>query len=142
MFYAAFNSISVISWRQFTLFMSFLGFTSTVLGWGSEVSCPRTHPRKKPRGSSAARTQDPWITSQRLYHSEILWLFDSRITALWQTISIHVSLRELRRLTSVDTFCRCNMPPPLLISNSIPYLSCTSLSQTIRQTEGKLVQNA
>ena len=31
-FYAAFNSISVISWRQFTLFMSFLGFTSTRLG--------------------------------------------------------------------------------------------------------------
>ena len=29
MFYAAFNSISVISRRQLTLFMSFLGFTST-----------------------------------------------------------------------------------------------------------------
>ena len=30
--YAAFNSISVISRPQFTLFMSFLGFTSTRLG--------------------------------------------------------------------------------------------------------------
>ena len=45
-FYAAFNSISVISWRQLTLFMSFLGFISTRLG--SEVSCPRTLPRKNP----------------------------------------------------------------------------------------------
>ena len=34
-FYATFNSISVISRRQLTLFMSFLGFTSTRLG--SEV---------------------------------------------------------------------------------------------------------
>ena len=42
--YTAFNSISVISWRQLTLFMSSLGFTSTRLG--SEVSCPRTLPRK------------------------------------------------------------------------------------------------
>ena len=43
-FYAAFNSISVISRRQITLFMFFPGFTSTRLG--SEVSCPRTLPRK------------------------------------------------------------------------------------------------
>ena len=45
-FYATFNSISVILRRQFTLFMSFLGFTSTRLGF--EVSCPRTLPRKNP----------------------------------------------------------------------------------------------
>ena len=41
-FSATFSSISVISWRQLTLFMSFLGFTSTKLG--SEVSCPRKNP--------------------------------------------------------------------------------------------------
>ena len=46
-FYAAFNSISVISRRQVTLLMSFLGFISTRLG--SEVSCPRTLPRKTQR---------------------------------------------------------------------------------------------
>ena len=45
-FYATFNSISVISWRQITLFMSLLGFTSTRLG--SEVSCPTTLARKTP----------------------------------------------------------------------------------------------
>ena len=45
-FYAAFNSILVISRRQLTLFMSFLGFTSTRLS--SEVSCPRTLPRINP----------------------------------------------------------------------------------------------
>ena len=43
-FYAAFNSISVISQQQLTLFMS--SWVSPVLGWGSEVSCPRTLPRK------------------------------------------------------------------------------------------------
>ena len=35
--------------RQLTLFMSFLGFTSTRLG--PEVSCPRTLPRKNPESS-------------------------------------------------------------------------------------------
>ena len=65
-FYAVFNNIPVISRRQLTLFMSFLGFTSTRLG--SEVSCSRTLPRKKHRRSSAAPTQDPWITSQTPYH--------------------------------------------------------------------------
>ena len=40
-FYAAFNSISVISRRQLTLFMS-LSWVSPVLDLGSEVSCPRT----------------------------------------------------------------------------------------------------
>ena len=70
-FYAAFNSISVISQRQFTLFMFFLGFTSTRLG--SEVSCPRTLPRKKPkRILSATLTQGPWITSKTLYHRATL----------------------------------------------------------------------
>ena len=44
-FYAAFNSISVISRRQFTLLMSVLGFASTRLG--SEVSCPRTLPLRQ-----------------------------------------------------------------------------------------------
>ena len=43
-FYATFNSILVISRGQLTLFMPFLGFTSTRLG--SEESCPRTLPRK------------------------------------------------------------------------------------------------
>ena len=45
-FYAAFNSISVISRWQLTLFMSYLGFTSTRPG--SEVTCPGTLPRKNP----------------------------------------------------------------------------------------------
>ena len=66
LFYAAFNSISVISRRQFTLFMSFLGFSSTKLGLWSVL--PKDTSTKQPRGSSAARTQNPRITSQTLYH--------------------------------------------------------------------------
>ena len=61
-FYAAFNSISVISQKQLALFMSFLGFTSTRLGLWSVL--PKGTPMKKPRESSVARTQDPWITSK------------------------------------------------------------------------------
>ena len=57
------NIISIKSRQQLTLFMSFLGFTN------SEVSCPRTIPEKKNRGSSVARTQDHWIMSQTLYHT-------------------------------------------------------------------------
>ena len=65
-FYTAFNSISVISPGQFTLFTSFLGFTSTRLGLWSVL--PKDTSMKKPRGYSVAWTQDPWITSQTLYH--------------------------------------------------------------------------
>ena len=39
-FYDVVNSISVISWKQLKLFLSFLGFTNRMLD--SEVSCPRT----------------------------------------------------------------------------------------------------
>ena len=58
-FYAAFNTISVISWRQLTLFMSFLGFTSTRLG--SEVSCPRTLPRKNPENPVQLEPRTPGL---------------------------------------------------------------------------------
>ena len=59
MFYAAFNSISVISRRQFTLFVSFLGFTSTRLG--SEVTCPRTLPRKNPEDPVRLESRTPGL---------------------------------------------------------------------------------
>ena len=66
-FYAAFNSISVISRRQLTLFLPFLGFTSTRIGPWSVL--PKDTPtKKKHSGPSAARTQGPWITSQTIYH--------------------------------------------------------------------------
>ena len=58
-FYAAFNSISVISRRQFALFMSFLGFTSTRLG--SEVSCPGTLPRKNPEDPVRLEPRTPGL---------------------------------------------------------------------------------
>ena len=51
-FYAAFNSISVISQRQLTLFMSFLG---------SEVSCPRTLPRKNPEDQVRLEPRTPGL---------------------------------------------------------------------------------
>ena len=57
MFCAGFNSISVISQRQLTLFMSFLGFTSTRLG--SEVSCPRTLPQNNPEDPEWLETRTP-----------------------------------------------------------------------------------
>ena len=65
-FYAAFHSISVISRRQLTLFM--FSWVSPVLGWALKCFA-QGHSHKKPRGSSAAQTQDPWITSQTIYHS-------------------------------------------------------------------------
>ena len=70
-FYTGFNSISVISRRQLTLFMSFLGFTSTTLGLWSVL--PKDTPTKKPKGFSAIQTQDPWITSQMKHFTTRLW---------------------------------------------------------------------
>ena len=43
-----------------------LSWVLSVLDWGSEVSCPR-HSHEKLRGSTATRTQDPWIISQTHY---------------------------------------------------------------------------
>ena len=63
-FYAAFNSISVILRRQFTLFMSVLGFTSTRLG--SEVSCPRTLPRKNPEDLVRLEPRTPGLRVKHL----------------------------------------------------------------------------
>ena len=74
-FYAAFNSIWVIQQQQLTLFMSFLGFTSTRLGLWSVL--PKDTPPKKPRWSSAAQTQCPWIMCQTLYHWATQDLFGS-----------------------------------------------------------------
>ena len=65
LFYAAFNSISVISRQQLTLFMSFM--CSSVLGWALKCLA-KGHSNEKPRGSSATRTQDLWITSPTRYH--------------------------------------------------------------------------
>ena len=42
-------------------------WVSSVLGWASDVSCPRTRPRK-PKGFSAAQTRGFQVTSHALYH--------------------------------------------------------------------------
>ena len=66
-FYAAFNSISVISRRQLTLFMS--SWVSPVLGWGSEVSWPRTLPRKNPADPVRLEPRTPGLrVKQTFYH--------------------------------------------------------------------------
>ena len=73
-FYVAYSSISVISRQQLTLFISFLGFTSTRLGLWSNL--PKDTLRKTQR-IQWARIQDPWITSQTILppsHAEPLWL--------------------------------------------------------------------
>ena len=65
--YATFNSISVISRRQ----------VSPVLGWGSEVSYPRTLPRKNPEDpvrleprTSGLRVKHFTTESRRTHHKD------------------------------------------------------------------------
>ena len=65
-FFAAVNSISVMSRRQLTLFIS--PRVTPVLNWGFEVSCPRTLPRKNPEDPGKLEPMIPWIKSQRLYY--------------------------------------------------------------------------
>ena len=43
-------------------------------------------------------------------NNEVVWLLFMHKTDQWQKVSTEVSLRGLRRLTSVDTFCRCAKP--------------------------------
>ena len=64
-FYAAFNSIADISRRRLTLFMSFL--VTPVLGWGSEVSCPRTFPHTQKKKK---KQRIPCGSNQGLLHYE------------------------------------------------------------------------
>ena len=93
-FYAAFNSISVISWRQLTLFM--LSWVSPVLGWALKCLA-QGNSHEKTRGSSAARTQDPWITSQTLYQ----W-------ATWDPNKQENCLTlDLVRLNLLLSYCLC-----------------------------------
>ena len=81
-FYTAFNSISVVSQWQLTLFM--LSWVSPVLKAGLWSALPKDTPTKKPRGSSVAQTQDPWIMSQTLYH----WaMWDPEISIKYSTIN-------------------------------------------------------
>ena len=57
-FYAAFNSISVIALTAHIIH-AFLGFTSTRLG--SDVSCPRTLPRKNPEDPVRLEPRTPGL---------------------------------------------------------------------------------
>ena len=62
-FYAGFNSISVISRRQLIIH-AFLGFTSTRLG--SEMSYPRTLPRKNPEDLVQLEPRTPGLRVKHL----------------------------------------------------------------------------
>ena len=95
-FYAAFNSISVISRRQLTLFMSFLGFISTRLG--SEVSCPRSLPRKNPEGLLRLEHRTPGLqvkhfTTEPRRTPLILKCYFQKI--LYNSNGINSNLKEL-----------------------------------------------
>ena len=115
--YAAFNSISVISRRQLTLFMSFLGFTSTRLG--SEVSCPRTLPRKNPEDPVRLEPRTPGLrvkhftTGPRGTHAwmthDVRWtphVHKSSPGALFAQVSQNLSSRKIY-------FLRLTLIPPL-----------------------------
>ena len=62
-FYAAFNSISVISRRQLTLFM--ISWVSPVLGWALK-SLPRTLPRKNPEDPVRLEPRTPGLQVKHL----------------------------------------------------------------------------
>ena len=92
-----FNSISVIPRRKLTLFMSF--WVSLVLGWGSEVSCPRTLPR---RGSMCGSYPGP------LY-------FESNTLPLSHAGPLHC----FQRTCTADTFdCERVNPYPAVFMNT------------------------
>ena len=97
-----FKWIELINWivfyAAFTVFQSYHSdsshyqchpWISPALRLGSELSCLWTLPQKtqKNQGSSVARTQDPWITSQTLYH----W-------AMWE--------KEKMPITSIFSFSK------------------------------------
>ena len=59
MFYAAFNSISVISLRQLTFFQVLLGFTSSRLGLWSVL--PKDTPTKNPEDPVRLEPRTPGL---------------------------------------------------------------------------------
>ena len=65
-FYAVFNSISVISRQQLTLFMSFLDFTSTRLGLCSVL--PKDTPTEKKKNPEDPEQLEPRNPGLRFKH--------------------------------------------------------------------------
>ena len=80
-----FNSISVISWRQLTLFMS--SWVSPVLGWGSEVSSPRTLPRKNPEDPVRLEPRSPGLRVKH-YHwaTQDTWCHRRHLAKIWHFV--------------------------------------------------------
>ena len=109
-FYAAFKSISVISWRQLTLFMSFLGSTSTRLG--SEVSCPWILPEKNPEDPVWLEPRTPGL---RVKH----FTTEPRGTLEFcKQFNIHLLIRSQRPKTTGI----CKKRPKLMITDQKFYL--------------------
>ena len=95
LFYAAFNSISVISQWQLISFMSFLGFTSSRLA--------QVYSHKKLRGSSVALTQDLRIISVTLCHwarqDPLDGLERVMVRMFYTTMQVHLQQKELFKKT-------------------------------------------
>ena len=94
-FYTAFNSISVISRQQLTLFMSFLGYTRTRLGL--EVSCPRTLLRENPEDPVRLEPRTPVLRVKTLYHGATQDLMHA-----WNLNNIHSEWRKNHTIGQTD----------------------------------------
>ena len=110
MFYAAFNSISVISRRQLTLFMS--SWVSPVLGWGSKVSCPKTLLRKDPEDPVRLESRTPGLrvkhftTEPRRTPKSISSLYSTRNMVIsFGTLKKYIYLQRIYFKTQQHTYC-------------------------------------
>ena len=113
-FYTTFNSISVISRQQLTLLMSFLGFTSTRLG--SEVSYPRTLPRKNLEDPVRLKPRTPGLQNKHfttgprgaLFHFSLKFSLRTELTLSQTHLYLHVNstclLKTVERAISL-TMC-------------------------------------
>ena len=125
-FYAAFKSISVISRRQSTLLITFLGFTSIRLD--SEVSCRRTLPRKNPEDPVRLEPRTPELRVKhftneprrtRILKMTVHYCVIGPINSRRVTYQVHNNAKYIQKIIRTDMFH--------LVSKLI-YLSTTRIS--------------
>ena len=101
--------ISCLTDTQWNSFCQSMNYLSRALAKGGLNGSPESIIQRKP-SSNYRSIIDPFLPNNQLSHDEE-WFFDIQKIKRWRKVSAHVSLRELRRLTWVDTFRKYIKPP-------------------------------
>ena len=104
---------------------SCLSWVSSVLGWGSEVSCPRTHPRKNPEDPVRLK---PRTLRLRVKH----FTTEPRRTPCVCSTSLFKTLLEREKLLVMTVFCPFGEVSAILIKFKIVVCKILSVWKSLK----------